>query len=184
MGGSVYSIEEDAAGALWLTTEHALVCLTFDDKGAPVITSYGNEEGLDDMRFSPNSSCRYANELFFGCQKGFFSFVPDKRLMAMSAKSPQLVVTNLRIDERSFELIGAELQRQILSTTPSMARKITIPSDIDKFTVEFSLLAYTHQEHIRYQYKLDGYDDEWRHVGMQQHSVTFQNLPAGNYNCT
>ncbi|MCR4853692.1 MAG: response regulator [Prevotella sp.] len=181
MGGSVYSIEEDAAGALWLTTEHALVCLTFDDKGAPVITSYGNEEGLDDMRFSPNSSCRYANELFFGCQKGFFSFVPDKRLMAMSAKSPQLVVTNLRIDERSFELIGAELQRQILSTTPSMARKITIPSDIDKFTVEFSLLAYTHQEHIRYQYKLDGYDDEWRHVGMQQHSVTFQNLPAGNY---
>ena len=181
MGGSVYAIEEDASGALWLTTEHALVCLNFDSKGNPVITSYGYEEGLDNMRFSPNSSCRYGGEVFFGSEKGFFAFKPDKRLAAMGAKSPRLVVTNLLIDDRPFEFIGTELQQDILKTSPFMARKITIPSEVDKFSVEFSLLAYSHQEEIHYQYKLEGYDEQWRDVGMRQHSVTFQNLPAGNY---
>ena len=181
MGGSVYTIEEDDAGALWLTTEHALVCLTFDSKENPVITSYGYEEGLDDMRFSPNSSCRYGREVFVGSEKGFFAFMPGKRLATVGVKSPRLVITNLLIDDRPYEFIGAELQRKILETTPFVAQKITIPSDVDKFTVEFSLLTYSHQEEILYQYRLEGYDNHWRHVGSERHSITFQNLPAGNY---
>ena len=181
MGRSVYTIEEDTSGALWLTTEHALVCLTFDSKGNPVITSYGYEEGLDGMRFSPNSSCRYGKEVFIGSEKGFFAFTPGKKLAAIGAKNPQLVVTNLLIDDRPFEFIGAEQQQKILESTPFMAQKITIPSEVDKFTVEFSLLTYSHQEEILYQYRLEGYDEQWRHVSMPQHSVTFQNLPAGTY---
>lgn len=180
-GSSIYAIEEDALGGLWLTTENALLRLSFDNGETPVITNYGTEDGLYDMRFSPNSSCRYGNELFFGSQKGFFSFVPDKNLGAMGMKKPQLVVTNLLIDNRSFEFIDPHLQRRILDSTPFMARKITIPSSIDKFTIEFSLLTYSHQEQIRYKYRLEDYDNSWHFAGLNQHSVTFQNLPAGTY---
>ncbi len=180
-GGSVYAIEEDAQGRLWVTTDNSLICLSFGQGDTPVITSYGIEDGLGDLRFSPNSSCRYGNELFFGSQKGFFSFIPDQRLSAASMRNAQLVVTNLLIDDRPYEFVDSTLQRKILSTTPFMARSITIPSSIDKFTVEFSLLTYSHQEETRYLYMLEGYDDNWRFAGLQQHSVTFQNLPSGTY---
>lgn len=181
MGGSVYSIEEDALGGLWLTTDHALVRLSFSSDDTPVVTSYGVEDGLFNLRFSANASFRYRNELFFGSQKGFFSFIPDEKLPLMSTKPAQLVVTDLLIDNHPYESLDSALQRRILDTTPSVARKIVIPASVDKFTIEFALLAYSHQEQIRYKYRLEGYDDEWHFAGMQQRSVTFQNLPAGNY---
>ena len=180
-GGSIYAIEEDAQGGLWLTTENGLLRLSFDDGEKPVITNYSTEDGLEGMRFSPNSSCRYGNELFFGSQKGFFSFVPDHILGAMGTKKPQLVVTNLLIDNQPFEFIDQRLKKRILDSTPFMAREITIPSSIDKFTIEFSLLTYSHQEQIRYKYWLENYDNDWNFAGLQQHSATFQNLPAGTY---
>lgn len=180
-GSSVYTIEEDAGGSLWMTTEHALVRLTFtNDEELPVVTSYGEEDGLTDIRYTPNASFRFGRELFFGNQKGFFSFIPDARLNPTATRRPRLVVTSLLLDDIPYERLDSLLRRKVLSTTPLFMREMTIPSDIRKFTVEFSLLTYSHQ-HSRYKYRLEGYDGTWHSIGNQQHSVTFQNLPSGSY---
>ncbi len=181
VGGSVYSIQEDAQGALWLSTDDALVRLVFDADDMPTVTSYGSEDGLAFLRFSPNASFRYGQELFFGSQKGFFSFVPGPKMDGAGIRHPQLVVTELFVDDRPYEFLDSIKRCRILDSTPLMARSITIPASVDKFTIEFALLAYAHQEQIHYQYMLEGYDNDWHFVGLQQHSVTFQNLPAGTY---
>ena len=180
-GRSVYSIEEDSLGSLWLTTDQSLVRLSFDNSGTAVVTSYGAEDGLSDLRFSPNTSFHYGRELFFGSQKGFFAFTPERLSASSGATSARLVITDLLVDDRPYEHLDSALQRKLLTATPTEARRLVVPASVNKFTIVFALLTYQRQEQIRYEYQLEGYDDQWHFAGMQQHSVTFQNMPAGTY---
>ena len=34
----------------------------------------------------------------------------------------------------------------------------------NNFSVNFTSLSYSNQHHIRYRYKLEGYDSEWRYI--------------------
>jgi len=158
-GGRVYTIEEDETGSLWLTTEQALVRLTFTDGDEqPAVATYGREDGLLTMRSWPRASFRHGKEFFFGNGRGFFAFTLSPRLAALSSQKPRFVVTN-----------------------PLFAKEMTIPADKDRFTVEFALLTYSHQQHVHYMYRLEGYDSRWHDVGTHQHSISFQNLPPGTY---
>jgi signal transduction histidine kinase/ligand-binding sensor domain-containing protein len=55
-----------------------------------------------------------------------------------------------------------------------------IPFRNKSFSFEFAGLYYGTAAGISYQYRLEGYDREWMDT-KGQYSVTYQNLPAGNY---
>lgn len=178
-----FAINEDAYGNLWVTLENALARLSWgkDKEALPEVTYFAKEDGLGDLLFTANSTFKYGNELYFGCQSGLFSFIPTKEFGKDMKRHARLVITDFIIDDTSFSMLAKHLREEISDETPSYARRITLPSSVRKLSVEFALLTYGNALKNVYEYKLEGYDKDWNYCNRGQHHATFQNLPSGTY---
>ena len=178
--GSIYSIMGTGSGHIWLSTDKGLMRLAPSDKKGMSTTFYNMEDGIEDIRFSPNGAFCYGNELFYGNATGFFSFDPS-RLGTSDSQTARLVVTELLIDDRPVGWLDSLQQREITTCQPFFTKRITIPAGVKKFSVEFALLSYQKQEQCRYAYRLEGYDHDWNITEPDDRSATYQNLPEGSY---
>ena len=177
---SIYSIDGDSKGWLWLSTDKGLLRLRGDQKDNSV-TYYGGEDGLDAPHFSPQGSYFHGKELFYGNMSGFFSFEPNQIEHYQQEGSAPLIVSALTIDDMPYEWLDSALQKKVSACQPFYTREITIPSSVDKFSVGFSLLTYQGQQQCRYAYLLENYDREWHYTDAENRMATYQNLPAGTY---
>lgn len=182
-GNSAQSIMEDQAGNLWITSDNTLVNIIWgkDTSKPEEIRYFGNEDGLDNLAFFPNSNCKFGNEMFIGSYNCIFSFNTDKLNRIGNRQKVNLVITDLRIDDTPFAQLDSVTKKQISDEMPAYSRHFTIPAGIRKIGVEFSLLTYGNTKKNEYQYKLDGYDDEWHYTNGEEHNATYQNLPSGTY---
>lgn len=177
----IYSIYGDEKGMLWLSTDKGLVCLKTDEdeKGDPAY--YNVEDGIENIRFSANGLSRFGGELFLGGANGFFSFQPGQMNSWQSSCNARLQVSGLFINDRPYEWLDSVQRNRISAEQPYITRLITIPSNIRKFSVEFSLLVYQNAQQCIYAYYLDGYDHDWHYTDADNRYATYQNLPAGTY---
>ena len=176
---SIYSIDGDSKGWLWLSTDKGLLRL----KGGKnnTVTYYGVEDGLETPHFSPHGSFRHGKELFYGNVSGFFSFEPCQIERYQQVGSAPLIVSDLTIDDVTYDWLDSTFQKKISTCQPFYTKEITIPASVDKFSVGFSLLTYQSQQQCRYAYCLENYDSEWHYTDAENRKATYQNLPAGTY---
>ena len=179
--GSIYSIQGDRRGKIWLSTDKGLVRLASTGELGATTTYYNMEDGIETIGFSSNGAFGYGKELFYGSAKGFFSFDADEIERWQQGVAPSLVVTDLLIEDRPYRWRDSLQRDDISHETPFFTRQITLPSHIRKFSVVFSLLAYQNQEQCRYAYYLEGYDHDWHETDAQNRMATYQNLPSGVY---
>ena len=179
--GNIYAMEGDTKGHIWLSTDKGLVRLETTTEQKGITAHYGVEDGIEDIRFATNGSFNYGGELFFGSANGFFSFRPEQLSSWHQEESPRLAVCELTIDDTSYARLDSAQRINISEDQPFFIRNITIPSDVRKFSVGFSLLAYHNQEQCKYSYRLDGYDHDWHYTDADERWATYQNLPPGSY---
>lgn len=180
-GDKVFAINEDRYGNLWLTTDMSLIRLSFIHGNIPDVTNFSDNDGLESILQQPNATCQYGDELFFGSRNSFFSFVPVRSFQNKFDRKIQLIVTDLIVDDKNFLSLDSTLAASITTMQPTFTHKITIPSDVEKFSIEFALLSYSNPEQTKYAYKLEGYDKEWRYRDASLRRATFENLPSGTY---
>ena len=89
--------------------------------------------------------------------------------------SPQLVFTDFQPFNRSVTP-GNELLPNPIHQT----QELTLPHDQSVFTIEFAALDYQIVEHNLYQYKLEGFDQDWSPPS-DKRSATYTNLNPGTY---
>ncbi|MGN0281637.1 MAG: two-component regulator propeller domain-containing protein [Prevotella sp.] len=176
----VCAIAEDIYNCLWLSTDKAFLRLSFADKETVSIRTYTNEDGKGRRIASINTLYRHADQLYIGGNKALLSIKPTKPLTDEKPTS-RLIVTDIYIDDRPLKHIDSTLRSKITRQTPEYTKKITIPSSISKFSVEFALLSYFNQDLTRYAYFLEGYDKEWHFIDASTRRATFENLPSGHY---
>lgn len=179
---SAFAINEDRFRRLWLSTEQGMYCLAWNDgdDALPAIYFYSRDDGLEHAVCQPNSTFRHGEELYFGTERGFYSFAPGENLMTDNLQY-RLLVTDLYVDGRSFDRLDAELRQKCSAEMPQMTRHITLPSSVGRIDVEFALLTYSGQEKNQYAYRLEGYDDDWSFRDASSRRATYENLPAGTY---
>ena len=181
--GSIYSIDGDSSGGMWLSTDRGLLRLTTDG-GQAVAACYGGDDGLQGIRFSANGSFGFGGQLYYGSADGFFAFDPYEVAGWRQTASASLIVSELTVDDRPYRWLDERLRQRISAEQPFFTREITIPPSVKKFSVTFSLLAYQNQQQCRYAYRLKGYDREWHYADAEDRRATYQNLPAGSYKLT
>ena len=177
---SIYSIDGDNKGWLWLSTDKGLMRLK-GDKNNNSVTYYGAEDGLETPHFSRHGSFCHGKELFYGNVSGFFSFEPCQIEQYQQEGSAPLIVSDLMIDDVPYHWLDSTLQKKISTCQPFYTKELTIPSSVDKFSVGFSLLTYQSQQQCRYAYRLENYDREWHYTDADNRMATYQNLPSGTY---
>lgn len=163
---TVWGIESDASGNLWLSTTAGFA--RFDPE-TEEFQIYDTAHGLQGKEF--NLGAHYKSprgELFFGGTNGFNAFYPDN--IVGNTHVPPIVLTSFfKLNEKvSFD-------RPIFDVD-----EIDLDYNEDFVSFEFAALDYTAPEKNQYRYRLQGLHDEWIDLDNRRR-IDFTNLDPGHY---
>ena len=162
----IYDIVADGQGDLWLSTNRGL---TRFDPVAEQVTSYDVSHGLQDNEFNHNAAfISDDGQLFFGGSQGFNAFYAED-IGANSHRPPVVLTGLLKLNQKT-------------AAGDALLAIDNLEFDYKDYVVafEFSGLDFNAPQKNRYQYKLEGFDENWIDIGNTRRT-TFTNLPAGNY---
>ncbi|TLX71946.1 response regulator [Labilibacter sediminis] len=117
--------------------------------------------------------------LYFGNHKGFLYFHPDSIILD-SYLSP-VVITGIRLRNKNVEVNENIKGKVILTQAAPYTSAIELNYPHNSFTIEYNGLSYLLQHNNQFMYQLENYDNEWVTVDGSQRSVTYNNIPAGEY---
>jgi len=169
----IYGILEDEKGNLWLSTNRGLA--KFNPKTLDVY-AYFEEDGLQSNEFNLYAFHKNKRgEMFFGGIIGFNAFFPS----AMEADSflPNVILTDFKIANKSVK----DYDNSPLKAHISLTKEITISYEDNVFSLDFVSLDFKNPTKIKYQYKMEGFDKDWRETNYQRRTATYTNLPEGTY---
>ena len=167
----IYGILPDNEGNLWMSTNKGI------SKFNPNVTNtegsafrnYDVNDGLQGKEFNQGAYFESkSGELFFGGVNGINSFFPSK--IKGNEHIPPVYIT-------SYKLFGKETA---LDTTISSKKFIQLSWKDNFFSFDFVALDYEMPLQNKYQYKLDGVDDDWSPPTTRRFA-SYTQLSGGDY---
>lgn len=163
---TVYGIESDVGGNLWLSTNRGLARL---DPVEGDVQAFRRSHGLQSDEFNFGAHYRSpSGELFFGGANGYNAFYPER--LQFNDRPPPVVL-------KSFLKFNAPAETGVL---PDRLQHIDLSHRDDVITFGFAALDFTAPEENRYEYKLEGFDQEWVEA-RNSRQATYTNLSGGRY---
>ncbi|MGB5875044.1 MAG: two-component regulator propeller domain-containing protein, partial [Bacteroidota bacterium] len=168
----ILGILEDGHGNLWISTSKGLS--RFDPRDE-TFRNYGYSDGLQGDDFNQNAYARspVTGQMFFGGANGFNGFHPDS--VKDNTYVPPVVFSSFRRYNTDDEE-GTPIEEKGISVRPD----ITLSYKDNVAIFEFAALNYYNTHKNQYQYRLEGYSDNWIRLGTD-HVATFTNLDGGDY---
>lgn len=117
--------------------------------------------------------------LIWGNNKGLIYFHPDN--IKKHQFIPSVELTAISINNKKLSPGERINKHVIMSKASSYTKSIVLRSPINSFAIEYVALSYLHQTANLYEYRLKNYNDDWIRVGGNQRTLTYNNLPPGNY---
>lgn len=175
VNNAVSVMAEDGDGNIWVGTSNGLTLLSAD---LNVVNSYTTADGLlsDCYYWNAAWSSRLTGHVFLGCVDGLSELGPSlKSVSAQTRRAPVLT----RLDVNNIK----EQPRPdgILTVSVECANSVVLHESNKSFGVEFSSLNYLAPASVRFQYRLDGFDNDWVTAPKGQHYAQYTNLSAGDY---
>ena len=169
----ICAITFDEFSNLWLSTHTEIVKLTHSSN---TLISYGYINGILSTSFNNNSFCNSNDGLiYFGGTDNITFFNPS--FIKNNATTPDIVFTNVRVNN---EIVEFDNKSTILSKNINYADQITLSHEEKFFSTRFVANDFLGNLNIKYQYKLDGYQNQWIDI-QNRNEINFAGLSAGNY---
>ncbi len=174
---SILCILIDHDANVWLSSFDAIIKFSAEDESFVI---YPSGHDIPVSRFQ-NRSCYVCREgeLLFGSQNGFIRFNPKR--ITKTDYTPRVVITRLFVNNQEFFHEPGKQEGTALQTPVCYSGKITLKHSERFFALHFSSLHYGNRNGIRYAYKLDGTDADWRYITGQAGIVNYANLQPGTY---
>ncbi len=144
--------------SLWIATDRGLQNYNYDTQ--KVIT-VNKEDGIDS--YNINSLVVQDDDVFFGSNMGLYQF--DSNAIIKTRQTPQPYFTSVAILEKDTSIQS----NYELDQTDSEIR------------FGFNVNGFQSNEFVNYEYKLEGYSDNWNAVEEGLDFVKFNTLPAGKF---
>jgi ligand-binding sensor domain-containing protein/serine phosphatase RsbU (regulator of sigma subunit) len=164
----INSILEDDNYCLWLSTNKGL---SRYDILKNEFTNFDLTEGLQNFEYN-HSVARKAKdgEMFFGGISGFNSFYPQN--LPLNPNLPEIVIT-------SYEVMD---NKGLIKDYSGGEYKFINVKYNQSFTIKFAALDFTLPARNQFEYSmsLKGKEEHWISI-RNQNSLTFSNLPQGEY---
>ena len=174
LGSSVSAMLEDDAGNLWLACamgilrvskaeiEKALASPTYRMTGLAIGAADGLR-GLPRQRQPFPTAARAADgTLWFATSVGVAMIDPNA--VPINRVRPPVVIESITADDK------------IMAVQPDLE----LPPRTRTLQFDFAALSLTDPDRVQFQYKLDGYDEDW-HGPITSRRLTYTNLPPGQY---
>ena len=171
---TIYQILEDGQGNLWMSSNLGLFRVSKTDfhavaegrldRVSPVV--YGKADGLKSHEmnggFQPAGWKDRAGRLWFPSIKGVAMIDPAQ--LRVNTVPPPVVIEAVIVDRENL--------RETDHTELAPGK--------DKIDFYFAALSFIDPDNIAYQYKLEGYDEQWSEP-TAGHTATYTNLDPGTY---
>ncbi len=149
----------DSAKNIWFGSSNGL---TKYDTESKLFRVFGENEGLIDVEISPNSYFldRQGNS-WFGTNKGALQYDASKD--NYNEKPPKTYITHFRMNDKEVQV----------------SEDMAFPYKVYKLEFNFIGLSLKDPEKVTYEYKLEGFDDEWRETN--ERSIVYPKIENGTY---
>ena len=156
------------AGWLWVSTDIGLTRIDTDTlavENFPSPLAFGGGDLIVDAGFRTSDG-----GFLMGTSRGLVRFRPEDVTSQVSDYAAPLAVTNVLTQHRPIQ-----------SDVPvSALDSVELTHQDSVVTFEFTTLDYTPMASRAYAYLLEGFDQDWQHIG-DRTSVSFTNLDPGTY---
>lgn len=171
---TVYAIQQDDKGFLWLATDDGLARFNPANQSTRV---YLDKDGLQSNEFNSGACASDANgQLYFGGIGGLNIFSP-KNLRSDSVP-PKMHITELLLYNEVVQPMGKD---GLLKKPISFTEELVLDGQHKVFALEFTGLHYGDPSRHRYAYYVEGSFDNWVYTDMGNRRATFTELQSGTY---
>lgn len=178
-GEIISCILEDNQKGIWATTTSEMIHIN-KNKAGENIEVFTTEDGLQDYIFNRNACTKGKDgKLYFGGVHGINNFFPTD--IKYDTISYPVVLTDLKIYNTSISRMPDSEQQKIIDSSLPYATHITLSYKQNNFSLGFSVLNYINPLLNKYEYKLEGYDNQWISTEGYHPAAFYNNLPAGTY---
>jgi signal transduction histidine kinase/DNA-binding response OmpR family regulator/streptogramin lyase len=173
INNQVNDIQVDNQNNFWITSESGLINYNpTEDK----FKTFSEADGLPKIRFYDGVGAKLSDgKIAFGGDKGILIF--DPRKIEDRKNNAQLTFTDITILNETSSANNSSLP---FDKDISELEVLNLKYRQNIITFNFSLLSYINPNKHRYQYLLEGFNENWFDLG-NQNSVTFTNLDPGHY---
>tara|TARA_Y100000589_G_scaffold277537_1_gene272581 strand:+ start:22711 stop:25935 length:3225 start_codon:yes stop_codon:yes gene_type:complete len=163
----IYGILKDAQNHLWISTNNGLSRFDITNEK---FKNYTEKDGLQSNEFNQGAYFKSANgTMYFGGINGFNAFNPQQ--IMDNPILPKIYITKIIASKGVFKTDTALTFKNHISLKYKDAKSLTI---------EFEALEYTLPQENLYQWKLEGFDDEWSEPVKRRFAI-YSNLSGGEY---
>ncbi len=171
---AVHWVTEDDASSLWLSTVCGLLRVdrsdlqawTSDAKHAIHATAFDGSDGFRShamlIGYSPVVKKSPDGKLWFAHNDGVS--VVDPRNLRLNKVAPPVHIEQVRADGKAYDPTAG----------------LRLPPRVRDLSIDFTALSLVAPEKVRFRFKLDGQDTDWREV-VNQRRVEYSNLPPRHY---
>jgi len=182
----IYMVLVDKSNKVWASTTNGLYLIDVNNYGKNIdeieisVIRFSKDDGLQDNKFNGKSAYRTkSDKLFFGGINGFN--IIDAQRLNLEKQHSNLVLTNLYINSTLIP-IGQEFEgRILLEKSLNNTSEITLKYYENNLKIGFSALSFLHPENNKYEYMLEGFDENWNILNASEPSASYNNLSRGKY---
>ena len=175
----VQSILEDDDRNFWASSSRGMTKIV-REAASFTFQSFDTTDGLQGDFFTEDAGFKTSSgHLLFAGQNGFNMFKPENILEVKN--SPKLIFTELHAGNTKVEAGMKYGGGIILENHINETEQIELNASHNSFTIGFTCLDFFRSSKVKYQYRLDGLDEEWNTTPQDNRQATYSNLPAGNY---
>lgn len=171
-----YLLIFDDKGYLYVGTNKGID--KFNIKADPIqlVKHYGKLEGFIGIETNHNAVCKDRNgDLWFGTDAGVTKF--NLKLDKPNLTEPLTHITRLQL---FFEDHDWSVYSDTIDMKTGLPVGLALPFDKNHLTFNFQGISLTIPEKVKYQWKLEGFDNAWSPVS-QKTEATYSNLLHGRY---
>jgi signal transduction histidine kinase/streptogramin lyase len=180
---NVYSVIKDDEGNIWAGTQQGVDKLTIDPNSGEIvdITNYGIYEGFTGVE--NNSRANHIDRdgnLWFGTIRGAMKY--ENKQKSLNTIPPKVHLTGIRLFYKEINWAKGEFAKfhQGIAGFCSLPIGLELPHNQNHISFDFEALSYKIPEKVRYQWKLEGLDEDWSPVSKKTEAV-YANLAPGEY---
>ncbi|WP_282054742.1 hybrid sensor histidine kinase/response regulator [Maribacter luteus] len=167
----------DSNGYLWLNMNNGIAKYDVPNKTAHIYqVNSGNRLDV----FSSSGFYNFdSSKIYLGGKNGIIHFSPLQ--IAENNWSPPPVITEFKIQNKEITP-GLQINGQVpFQEELNSVKSVELDYVNRNFSVQFSSPSFTNQRLNKYQYMLQGFDDDWIETNSDSRTVQYTNLYSGDY---
>ncbi|MCF8464501.1 MAG: hypothetical protein K9G41_06660 [Flavobacteriales bacterium] len=172
-------LQFDAERNLWAGTASGIDNIRLNNRGEiKSVKHFGRVEGFIGTETNENASCLdKKGNLWFGTIHGATRYKAN-------AEPPRLVENKLHITKVYLEFEDVDWNTSAYANGITgyfgLPNDLNLPYALNSLTIEYKAIDLRNPDQVRYQWKLEGYSDEWSMVEDKSHH-SFTNLNPNTY---